>query len=297
MTKEQFAAHLTQQLYQIYPQEDYTIRIDSFIKNNNTMHYGIIIRKNTECFAPTIYIDDFYDDYLKKKLTTDEIAAQVHQIMTGFSHHSEHYQTFSVRWEDCKSKIAYRVISQERNKDLLNRIPYIPFLDFALVFYIVYDISEQGLESICVTEDLCSRWGVSTQELLRMAEENTPRIFASKVETMEGFLCEYLGCKFNSSEEEHPDIYVFSNNFGINGASVLVYKNLIHEFAEQLQSNLYVLPSSIHELLVIPEFAVSTSLPALSNLVRTINQTHVLEEEILSDRAYYYEREEKRFLM
>ena len=84
MTKEQFAAHLTQQLYQIYPQEDYTIRIDSFIKNNNTMHYGIIIRKNTECFAPTIYIDDFYDDYLKKKLTTDEIAAQVHQIMTGF---------------------------------------------------------------------------------------------------------------------------------------------------------------------------------------------------------------------
>ena len=158
-------------------------------------------------------------------------------------------------------------------------------------------ISEQGLESICVTEDLCSRWGVSTQELLRMAEENTPRIFTSKVETMEGFLCEYLGCKFNSSEEEHPDIYVFSNNFGINGASVLVYKNLIHEFAEQLQSNLYVLPSSIHELLVIPEFAVSTSLPALSNLVRTINQTHVLEEEILSDRAYYYEREEKRFLM
>ena len=78
---------------------------------------------------------------------------------------------------------------------------------------------------------------------------------------------------------------------------MLVYKNLIHEFAEQLQSNLYVLPSSIHELLVIPEFAVSTSLPALSNLVRTINQTHVLEEEILSDRAYYYEREEKRFLM
>ena len=187
MTKEQFAAHLTQQLYQIYPQEDYTIRIDSFIKNNNTMHYGIIIRKNTECFAPTIYIDDFYDDYLKKKLTTDEIAAQVHQIMTGFSHHSEHYQTFSVRWEDCKSKIAYRVISQERNKDLLNRIPYISFLDLAIVFYIVYDISEQGLESICVTEDLCSRWGVSTQELLRMAEENTPRIFASKVETMEGF--------------------------------------------------------------------------------------------------------------
>lgn len=297
MTKEQFAAHLIQQLYQIYPQEEYTIRTDSFIKNNNTTHYGIIIRKNTECFAPTIYIDDFYDDYLQKKLTSDEIATQVHQIMTGFSHHSKHYQTFSIRWDDCNSKIAYRVISKERNKNLLARIPYIPFLDLAIVFYIVYDISEQGLESICVTEDLRNQWGVSKQELLQIAEENTPRIFEPRLETMEGFLCEYLGCKFNSSEEERPDIYVFSNKFGINGASVLIYKNLIHAFAEQLQSNLYILPSSIHELLIIPESAVSTSLSALSNLVRTINETHVLKEEILSDCAYYYDWEEKRFLI
>lgn len=295
MTKEQFATHLIQELFLIYSCEDYSIHADYFTKNNNTTRFGIVIRKNNENVAPTIYIDNFYEDYLQKKLTLDEIAGQIHQIMKGFSHNTKQYHNFSMEWNDCQSKIAYRLISKERNEKLLTQIPYIPFLNLAIVFFVVYNLSEQGLESICITEELQNKWEISTQKLLQKAEENTPRMFEATVETMEGVLCDYLGCESIPMDEDCPSIYIFSNEMGINGATVMIYRNLIHDFAQQLQSDLYILPSSIHELLVIPEFA-SGSLSKLSDMVQTINQTHVLEEEVLSDCAYYYNREEKRFL-
>ena len=88
---------------------------------------------------------------------------------------------------------------------------------------------------------------------------------------------------------------VLSNEYNINGASVLLYPDLIHNLAQKYRKNLYILPSSIHELILIPDNE-GNSLSVLSEIVRDINCRHVQREEILSDTAYYYDRSEKRFL-
>ena len=295
MTKEQFVTQLIQQLEPHFPKELYSIRTDIFTKNNDTKHYGLIIRRKTENMFPTIYVDDFYKDYIQKKVTLPEIAEQIQQVMNGFASQAERYHNFSLQWSDCQTKITYRVISKERNENLLATIPHIPFLNLAIVFYLVYNVSERGLESICTTEDLRNTWDISTKELLQLAEENTPRLFEPMIETMEGALFKYLGCDSKLEKEEIPPIYICSNEIGINGATVLIYKDFLQNFADKLQANLYIIPSSIHELLVIPDCGIGP-LSYLTDMVRDINRTHVMEEEILSDCAYYYDHVEKRFI-
>ena len=98
------------------------------------------------------------------------------------------------------------------------------------------------------------------------------------------------------SDDMAPHIYILSNQYRINGAATLLYEGLIQELADRMNCNFYVLPSSIHELLLIPD-ANGKSLEGLSRMVKDINENHVKEEEILSDRAYYYNREEKRFFL
>lgn len=296
MTKERFVTQLIQQLETFFPQDEYLIRSDVFIKNNNTKHYGLIIQKKTEHVFPTIYVDDFYQDYLNKKITISEIAKRIQQVMKGFSGQVDRYQKFSIQWSDCQSKITYRVISRERNQHLLSKIPYIPFLNLAIVFYLVYNVSERGLESICITDELRNTWGVTIKELFQLSEENTPRLFQPKIETMEHVLFEYLGWNPGFEEQDIPPIYIFTNEMGINGATVLIYKDLLQNFADKMQSNLYVIPSSIHELLVIPDAGVGP-LSYLSDMVKDVNHNHVLQEEILSDCAYFYDYKEKRFIL
>lgn len=297
MTKEQFITQLIKLLYPIFPKEEYKIRAEHFTKNNDTTYYGITIRQKNETMYPTIYVDDFYRDFIRKKITLTEIVDRIQQVIVGFTRQGERYQKFSIDWSDCKSKVTYRIISKERNKNFLTKLPHIPFLNLSIVFYLIHDISERGLETICITEDLRLQWGVTTKELMQQAEENTPRLFEPTVETMENALYKYIGSDTIFKNEEIPPIYIFSNHMRINGATVLIYKDFLQNFAEEKQSNLYILPSSIHEVLVIPDCNICPfSLSFLNKMVQDVNCHHVPDEEILSDCAYYYDYKEKRFL-
>lgn len=299
MTQKKFMELLTQNLRKYFPKEDYEIQGDIFIKNNDTKRYGIVIRQIGGTMAPTIYMDHFYDDYVKKKCTVEEIALQIRQIMQGFDEKEYTYQSFSADYEDCRPKIIYRLVSLERNREYLSGIPHLPFLNLAIIFVVVHRLSEEGLESICITNELQSKWDVSTKDLYQLAAMNTPRLLQPSISTMAHAIENFFGEEARELLEEEkpiPHIYIVSNQYGINGATSLLYENLIHDLAEQQQQNFYILPSSIHEILLIPDISQG-ALPHLSQIVKEINEKHVRGDEILSDSAYYYDRIEKKFIM
>lgn len=299
MTQKKFMELLTQNLIEYFPKEDYEIQGDIFIKNNDTKRYGIVIRQIGGTIAPTIYMDHFYDDYIKKKCTVEEIALQIRQIMQGFDEKEYTYQSFSASYEDCRPKIIYRLVSLERNREYLSGIPHLPFLNLAIIFVVVHRLSEEGLESICITNELQSKWDVSTKDLYRLAAMNTPRLLQPSISTMAHAIENFFGEAARELLEEEkpiPHIYIVSNQYGINGATSLLYENLIHDLAEQKQQNFYILPSSIHEILLIPDISPG-ALQHLSQIVKEINEKHVRGDEILSDSAYYYDRIEKKFVM
>ena len=92
------------------------------------------------------------------------------------------------------------------------------------------------------------------------------------------------------------EMYVLSNRIRSYGAAAILYDNRLEGIGAYLKSNYYVLPSSVHEVIVIPEHA-AVGKEELSAMVAEINRTQVEAEEVLSDRAYYYGREERRLCM
>ncbi|MCH5265003.1 MAG: hypothetical protein J1F02_03825 [Lachnospiraceae bacterium] len=301
MTENTFIQKVMEVLRERFSPEEYEIHEDVFTKNNDTRRHGIVMKKKGEIISPTIYVDSYYKDYLDKKMTIPEIAEQISGVWQRIREHASQYNSLTLDFEFCREKVIYRLVSRERNSQLLQKIPYIPFLNLAITFQLVCNISEQGIETLRISNELMDKWGVSTRTLVTLAEKNTPRLFPPKVDSLTNLLLQYfeLAEHFLPEQEGAPDptasMLILSNECSINGATTLLYPDMIHNLAEKYQKNLYILPSSIHELILIPDDNAE-SLSELTKLVRDINQRHVQKEEVLSDTAYYYDRNEKRFL-
>lgn len=298
MTKEQFMEQVTEQVRADCTVSDMDISCGIFMKNNDTPKHGIVLKKCDEFISPTIYVDDFYQDFLRKKKTIAEIAQDVLEHLTKVTEHAEQYKDFSVEFGDCQKQIIYRLVSLDRNKQFLQTVPHLPFLNLAIVFSIVCDISENGLETILITDELMERWQTSRKELIHLAEKNTPEILPATVDSLTTVLMRYIGLAEREEKTKEPrmPMLLLSNKTGVNGASVMLYPDVLDGLAEKFDSNLYILPSSIHELIVIPS-VVDGKQEELSDMVKDINKNHVNREEVLSDTAYFYDRRQRKIIL
>lgn len=140
------------------------------------------------------------------------------------------------------------------------------------------------------------------EELHQMAEENTQRIDGHEIKSMaeamsdiirkecpDGFDCD--GCMAEFSDG--VPMYVLSNRNGIEGAACMLYASLLRDFAEETGSSFYVIPSSVHEVLLLPAENLNGS-GEIKGMIKEINDNHVQPDEILSYSLYYYDRVESR---
>lgn len=296
MTKKQFAEQLAKTLNAIYKETEWDVKTKIVLKNNDTDHYGLILCRPGDTASPTIYIDEFYNDFLNKKSTIPEIAEQISTLVCSVRDHASLYEKMAFDLESCRNKIIYRLISYNKNKRLLQNIPHLPFLDFAITFHVMCRYTEEkGLETMRITNQLMENWNISVKDLFKMAKKNTPELFPPRIESLQDVLAGYLGQKITDKTEELPfPILMVSNRQGINGATVLLYENLIKNISAQFGGNLFLLPSSIHEFLLMPQ-AEEDTLEDLSRMVAQINHDQVRAEEVLSDHAYLYDSTEDKF--
>lgn len=302
MTKQDFMEQLIEELYRYFSPEQYQLEGSVLLKNNDTKRYAILLKKIEGTVSPTIYLDNFYSEFEHGRTTISETASHIYEQMHDFEDKIEAYQEFSVELSDCSNKITYRLVSKERNKQFLESVPHLPFLNMAVVFYIIHHVSKEGMESICVTNELAGKWGLSAKSLYIIAEKNTPILLPPVIDTMEHTLELLMGeinCAIEPAGDSNKPIpmHIMTNKYQINGASVLLYNGLLDGLAEKLGTDLYVIPSSIHELIIMPAEDGSLSLSKLSDMVKEINENHVKEEKILSDCAYYYDHKQKSFYM
>lgn len=198
-----------------------------------------------------------------------------------------------------KDRIVYRLINTERNRELLNSIPHMEFMDLSIIFKCIVKRNEPGNFFLQVHNSHMKLWGVSVDELYKAAEGNTPKIEGYDIRNMAGALCDILksenpkefideGC---ISEFIHDmPLYVLSNKSCMEGSACMLYPDLLRDFANALGSSFYIIPSSIHELLLLPMAECEDS-GEIRNIIREINDTQVQPEEILSYSLYCYDRE------
>ena len=130
------------------------------------------------------------------------------------------------------------------------------------------------------------------------AVKNSPPVLMS----MDDVLMELSGLPFETKNllqmeegEEIPKegMYVLSNQTKLNGASVLAYPNLQEQLESVFPQGCYLLPSSLHEMIVVPK-EMTVSPKELGEMVREVNKTEVARDEILSDRVYEFDKEKRR---
>ena len=271
------------------------------MKNNTTEYTGIMFQKKTENVAPTIYIEDLYERYKIQEVTIHDAIKEVICLFENSIKGMQRINGLSVDYASCQHRIIYRLVSKERNLFLLKDMPYIPFLDMAITFHLVVSIDDSCMQSLKITRELQQRWGVSVEQLLKLAKRNTPELLPARVCE----LSQLMKCYINTREfkleqeedltnEEKIDMIVVSNELGINGAAVVLYDGVIEQIANEYDSDLYLLPSSIHEMIVVPAGEEDLH-ETFSSMVNNINQRYVDEDEVLSDRVYIYRQEEKKF--
>lgn len=134
MTKQNFMEQLIEELYRYFSPEQYQLEGSVLLKNNDTKRYAILLKKIEGTVSPTIYLDNFYSEFEHGRATIPETASHIYEQMHDFEDKIEAYQEFSAELSDCSNKITYRLVSKERNKQFLESVPHLPFLNMAVVF-------------------------------------------------------------------------------------------------------------------------------------------------------------------
>lgn len=263
-------------------------KIHTALKNNDTERTGLTISKEGTNISPTIYLEEYYQQYQNGR-EPDDIANSIvnlyHEVRFKRDWDLEQIQNFQA----IKSNIAFKVIHLEKNKKLLQSIPHIPYLDLAAVFFLLLETTERGSATIMVTQDMLSFWKISLEELHQVAMENAPKMLQADFKPMQEVIRELLGKQCSEGENGENYMYVLSNQYRHLGAACIFYERVLEDIGNQIDDDFYILPSSIHEVIILPA-SYSLSHEELDEMIKEINQTQVSDEDVLSEHAYYFSR-------
>lgn len=297
MQYEEFLAQMQTCIEQIAG-EEYEVQLHSIIKNNDVEQNGIVLMKKGERVSPTIYLNAYYDRYLEGE-TIHILCNEILELrITTMQDNALDTLTENMELSEWKDKIIYRLVNRRSNQRRLMNAPFMQFMDLAITFHCLVRSNEEGIGSFLVTRELMEQWNLNVKELYQIASVNTPKLFPVRINTMEEILQELMqvdglfDMPLSLTDGAKP-MYILTNASGINGATTLLYPNVIENFSNQINSNIYILPSSIHEVILVPN-QDNLDKSQLIQMVNEVNQTQVAKEEVLSSGVYYYDRECKQ---
>lgn len=275
------------------------ITINHVIKNNGCEMDGLVIMEKGKDIAPTIYLDSFYELYTNG----ENIKNIIRQIEVIYEQNKNNV-TFDVNilkhFDTIKDKIVYKVVNYRSNEKLLEQVPHKRILDLAVVFYCLLDNEYGRSATALIYNNNLKNWNVTIDDVYKAALKNTPDLLHSKISSMAA-LFEKCGVNVDGEEVDlkdyvPSDMYVLTNESKLNGAACILYENVLYDFAQKLGADLYILPSSVHEVILLPKLSMFEK-DELVNMVKEVNTEGVAADEVLSDHVYEYNRTERLITM
>ena len=204
-------------------------------------------------------------------------------------------------YEQMKGKLAIEVVSLEANADMLSKIPHQEMEDMAVVYRFVLGSDAEGRSSILVTNNLIENMGVTPEQLHADAIANAPEIRPAEIKGMSQVMMEMMGPEQFElmgmpmvTDLRDEQMIVASVPDKTGGAGVIAYPNFMEDVAAQVGGDFFILPSSIHEVLVVPDNG-AMNLGDLEAMVREVNATQVAPNERLTDNVYHYDSKDHVF--
>lgn len=285
-------------------QEDkYGAELHKVIKNNGIVLDGITLRKKGQCISPNIYLNSYFDSYQMGKpmaVIMEEIILRYQKLME--ENDIEIADVFD--FKAVKNDIVLRLVNYERNREMLKCCPHKKFLDLAITFRYIANRDQLGIASSLISNEEFAEWDIDIEDLYQIALFNTMREFPWHMDSLAKVIVDCIRRRMPAEtaqelEEELTvlertengvNMFVLSNDSGINGAVSILYDSVIKNFAKVQECNVFILPSSVHEVMLVPETA-ETGPEFLEGLVQDANQSAVGLIDLLSDHIYYYDKE------
>ena len=273
--------------------EHHTVELKEVRKNNGVLLHGLLISSENHNVVPTIYLEHFFRAYMEG-MTFAEILRRLLEVygqdVPDRSIDMEFFKDFG----KVQNRICFRLVGQSGNEELLKDIPYVEFLDMAVCFFYAYKGKDLGEGSILIHNSHMRMWECSVADLMELAQQNTPALFPWRCCTMEEVIREMID---RDRQEEllagEVPMKVLSNRQRMNGAACLIYPEVLERLAEEYKTDLYILPSSIHETILLADSGNERP-GELKSMIVQVNRTQVAPEEVLTDSLYRYDRGKKR---
>lgn len=273
-------------------------------KNNNVSRIGISFREEGSKVGPVIYMEPYRKAAAGGRPMND-IMGEIADVVTHARDKTGLIGSLDYGdYESVKEYLSVALVNGRDNRQLLSQMPHRQIEDLALILELKFPIKE-GIGSVKVIHELAEHWAVDADTLFSQAQANAmeaePPCLQRLEETMFALT---LGSDAapNLLEQENPapeempsQLYVLSNMSKNKGAAVLSYPGVLEKVDQLFPESFYILPSSIHELLVIPR-SPEISPKELGEMVRAVNRSEVAKEDQLSDRVYTYDRETGKIL-
>jgi len=325
MTYENFMEEVKKHVLEYLPEEyaESEVRIDEVEKNINQKTRALFIRREEETVLPSVYLKEFYEMYSKGKNMDDVLSAIAHTYLESQKKKEELFPFNIKDYDSMKDKLYIKLMNKNQNKENLEVYitKDIPETDLtAVVSAVLSKNAQDGTVAFPIRQALQGIWGITREQLYEQALQNTPRLFPAELINMRDVMRSIYG--IGMSEEEGDSIekylnegrqegykeiesrkvllpfeqYVLTNTAKFHGISAILYPGLLQEIGEATKSNFFILPSSIHEAILIKDNG-DMSAEELQHMVIEVNRTQLKADEVLSDEVYCYNYQEKRLAM
>lgn len=265
--KEQVLAGMRDHLPEEF--KDREIEVEMVPKVNGFKEALIIRKAGSEEPIPNIYIDQLYDQY-KSCSDMDTVLKFAAEFYTyGINYGKAMSQCIKTEPED--EDIIMMLVNTGNNREMLRGVPHREYLDLSVIYRWMMPLPDDSFNLCTITNEMASMKKLTEEELYALAKNNTQRLLPAHVES--------LGERIN----------VLTNDRGIAGATAMIYEHELENLANMLGSDLYVIPSSIHEVITVPVSDVDPE--HLSLMIADANRTVLKENDILSDNLYCFRRD------
>lgn len=290
VVKDKFMDYLPEQY------KEMQLKVNQVDKVNHTLDgINLVVDGEDRCVSPTIYINDMYEHYKQCGDLQEVLQTASENMAKAFE---MDMPTQKLDYSGAKDNIVFQLINTEQNKEMLVGMPHREYQDLSVIYRWVVAMDEMGIQSTMIKNELAEQLGFTEEQLFNSAAENTRRLFPPVVKSMNEVMCEMfmkdgmpqeIAEMMIGSIPEEQMMYVITNDRGLQGAAAMLYEDKLHSLSMKLEDDLYILPSSIHEVLAVP---ASMGTPeSLAEMVSEVNMNEVSLNERLSNQVYHYDKD------
>lgn len=264
--------------------KDYSIEVHKINKINEELDALCVINTDLKIgVSPIVYINQMYEEYKKNKSLPNVLKKAAETISNT---HIDINPTLDC--ENLRENTIFVLVNAENNKTMLSAVPHERFLDLAIVFrWIIQRDSEKFMGTI-ITNKIAGKYKLTADELFDIAKANTRSIYKPRFENVVD-LVNRLSPDGPIPNDKSVPMYILSNEIAMEGASYILYDDIMKDIRTQLGEYFYVIPSSINKVIIVPCSTIDAEYT--KTMLRNVNRSVVAKQEVLSNNVYRFDGE------